>query len=138
MCWHLGLICVCKLRQNFHLHSRNAVMCNLCHFIQGVYYYVVDYRFVSPSLVSAGGLRSDTQFSFKLNCWCMCLLCRGERVKILCYAYSSVVLQNHHHQQCNRVLFSIQLTFWFGGQSSTVLQSRRNTTVRTDKNEHHI
>lgn len=56
------------------MEIQTVVTCNLCKFIQSVYYYVFECTFVSPSLVSVGGLLSGTQFSFKLNCWYICLL----------------------------------------------------------------
>lgn len=59
----------------------------------------------SPSLVSVGGLRSCKQFSFKLNCWYICLLWQKERAEER-WRCITVNLVMHWQYQCHRLCSS--------------------------------
>lgn len=67
-----------------HWNSQTVIMHNctqswaLCCVSCCVYVCACVCVCYSPSLVSVGGLRTGKQFSFKLNCWYICLLWQRE------------------------------------------------------------
>lgn len=101
-----------------------------------LYYYIWVRVLVSPSLVSVGKVLSGTQFSFRLKCWYICLLWRGERFRPL-WSESPYVLVKQHLQLFTHVLLSSSLPFGLEDNHPRCYKADE-TRVKHPQNAHYI